>query len=140
MFNNAGGKLKGLAQIVFWIITVLSCIGGLTLIIEGTRYSGWMFIVGILVAALGVLVGWLTVIQVYCLGVITENTDKIVKLQGGIPSSNIPADKVFDNININHNSQTTVNKTEEYTNVCPNCGKNNKPGVKFCAGCGNKLA
>ena len=76
MFNNIGGKIKGLAASVTVIGIIASVIVGLVLMTA----DGDTVFLGILVAALGSFVSWLSSWLLYAFGQLVENSDTIVKL------------------------------------------------------------
>lgn len=95
MFNNVGGKLKGVAKICFWIVTVIvwifagvTILGGFAAMTQSVGAGLLTIILGALIGVIGTLIAWLEVILLYAFGVITENTDKLVELAGGVSSSN----------------------------------------------------
>ena len=74
MFDNIGGKIKGVAQALTWIGIILSCIAGLFVFLfnSDTPLSGLLIIV------LGCLFSWLSSLTLYGLGQLIENTDILV--------------------------------------------------------------
>lgn len=89
MFNNIGGKIKTLAKVICWIGIICSCIVGLNMMSRST-YLDWAgeqhtdasyLIYGLLIAAAGSFVSWLSTLTLYGFGQLIENSDKLV-IQG----------------------------------------------------------
>lgn len=143
MFQNTGAKLKGVAKIIFWIIAVLSWVLALFVIFGGIAASSYgvgsafgSIIMGVVIAALGTLLAWLEVITLYAFGVITENTDKLVELAGGVSSSKVEPEKVsLKDVTNDIKSAAPVAPGK----TCPSCGEKNSEDAAFCRHCGSKL-
>lgn len=73
MFDNIGGKIKGLAVATTIIGMVLSIIYGIFMMAVGEE----MAFAGLLVAGLGCLCSWLSSFTMYALGQMVDNTDTI---------------------------------------------------------------
>ena len=71
MFENVGGKLKGLAKVICWVGIIGSVIGGIAIMTQGKA----MIAVGIGVAAGGALASWVGSLGLYGFGEIVENSD-----------------------------------------------------------------
>ena len=86
MFNNPGGKIQGLAKVLFVLGVIAYSIGGIVLIVMGvqasnsyyTRDMAWMFYVGgVLAIGVGVLISWLGVLFMFAFGNLVENVERI---------------------------------------------------------------
>lgn len=75
MFDNIGGKIKGVAATVTWIGIVLSCVIGFVQMSIHEK----LVLSGLLTAALGSLFSWLGSLTLYGFGQLIENTDEIRK-------------------------------------------------------------
>lgn len=71
MFNNIGGKIKVLAQVVCWIGIVLFVIVGLALILQVS------ILVGCLTIIVGCFVSWIGSFFTYGFGELIEKTTEI---------------------------------------------------------------
>lgn len=72
MFENIGGKIKGLAQIVCWVGIIGSVLCGLFIIALGpSELSG----VGLLIMIFGSLGAWAGSFMTYGFGQLIENSD-----------------------------------------------------------------
>lgn len=71
MFDNIGGKIKVLAQVVCWIGITISVIFGLISFENG----------GIVVIILGSLFSWIGSFTLYGFGQLIENSDILVELK-----------------------------------------------------------
>ena len=81
MFNNIGGKIKGMAKTGFDIGVLISCVIGIVLIFGGISLDVGPLIlfIGILVAALGCLFSWIGTVCLYGFGQLIENSDTIAE-------------------------------------------------------------
>ena len=85
MFDNIGGKIKGLAKIICWIGIIACVITGIALISDaskGDRYyrytDGGEVFAGILVMILGSVLSWVGSFVLYGFGELVENSAKLV--------------------------------------------------------------
>ena len=92
MFNNIGGKIKGLAKFMCWLGIIISVIAGVILIIAAassrsytfdgygeriTISSGGSIVAGILVIVFGSLFSWIGSFFMYGFGELVENSKKV---------------------------------------------------------------
>lgn len=85
MFNNPGGKIQGLAKVLFVLGVIGYSIGGIILIVMGIQASNsyyddmaWMYYVGgVLAIGVGVLISWLGVLFMFAFGNLVENVERI---------------------------------------------------------------
>jgi hypothetical protein len=92
MFNNIGGKIKGLAKFLCWLGIILSVIAGVVLIIAASTKSSYSFdsygeritlstggsiVAGILVIVFGSLFSWIGSFFMYGFGELVENSKKV---------------------------------------------------------------
>ena len=105
MFRNPGGKIKSYAKVLFWIGVVISIIIGVieigsSFVAAAYSYQGSFGTIllgilgGILTVAIGALISWLAVLTLYAFGTLVENSDELVRLNGGIPSGDKTAEKI----------------------------------------------
>ena len=78
MFDNIGGKVKGVAVGTFVIGSIASLIGGIVAMASAYDESIGMLIM-LLIFAVGVLISWLSCLCLYGFGQLIENTDTIVE-------------------------------------------------------------
>lgn len=74
MFDNIGGKIKALAEVVCILGIILSIIGGFIIIAENSGLLGFMFMV------IGSLGSWVSSFTLFGFGQLIENTDLLVKM------------------------------------------------------------
>ena len=105
MFRNPGGKIKSYAKVLFWIGVVISIIIGVIEIGSSFVAAAYSYqasfgtillgiLGGILTVAIGTLISWLAVLTLYAFGTLVENSDELVRLNGGIPSGDKTAEKI----------------------------------------------
>ena len=85
MFENIGGKIKGLATITTVIGIVLS-------VIVGIAFFSKTPLLGIMIAIVGIAISWIGSFMTYGLGQLIENSDITVELLNGIYYSQNPED------------------------------------------------
>ena len=76
MFDNIGGKIKGLAKIIFWIIVICFSIFGLSMLTQSSS-SPVYFLGGLLSIGLGIVMAWLSTCLLYGYGELIEKTSQI---------------------------------------------------------------
>ena len=80
MFNNPGGKIKGLAKVLFWLLLIFYIIGGIAMIIIGIDQDLIeLTLGGVVTIGLGFLFAWLSVLFTYAFGSVVEDVEKIRK-------------------------------------------------------------
>lgn len=111
MFDNVGGKIKAVAQVVTWLGIVVSVIAGLNIISidEGLAFQGF------LVMVLGSLLSWLGALTLYGFGQLIENTDILVR-QGSKTTA-----KSVDSILSAQRQEQPKEEAVFFDIVCPNC-------------------
>ena len=108
MYENIGSKIKTLAKVIFIILSIVSVVGGLTLL--DTKIG----VFGILIAALGVLFSLVGTFFLYGFGQLIENTDILVaEAKKKVPQPNISQ----------HTITTTVTNPAQKVKRCPLCGE-----------------
>ena len=153
MFDNIGGKCKGLASILCWIGIICSIISGIILMANGAVLAG------LLSACLGALVSWIGSFALYAIGETAEQVKSIrielEQLKEKEPDrkeskpvhdeQKLPdADKAFTPIQSRHSSAR--NYDPEWTEsgegfvICPQCGTRSSIDFvrirKKCPACG----
>lgn len=86
MFNNIGVKIKGLAKFIFWVLAILSVIGGLIIIIGGISSSSSnsenviiSILIGLAVIVVGIIMAWLQNFLLYGFGELVDSNQKILR-------------------------------------------------------------
>ncbi len=89
MFNNIGGKIKGLAQVIAWIGIIASFIIGINLMSTAARFGSYSdssligglgSFAGILVIVIGSLFSWIGSFVLYGFGQLVENSDTMIEM------------------------------------------------------------
>ena len=82
MFENIGGKIKGLAKVICYVGIAISVIAGIFMIGFGSSsYNGdTMIVMGCVVMIVGSLVSWIGSFFAYGFGELIENTTVIAEL------------------------------------------------------------
>ncbi|MCH5212283.1 MAG: hypothetical protein J1G06_04650 [Oscillospiraceae bacterium] len=129
MFDNIGGKIKTLAQVVCWIGIIGSVISGIVMIATDDDLA----FLGVIVIVIGSLVSWVSSFTLYGFGHLIENTDllilKVEKLYSRKEEPYLNEKKSYSNKN-------TENGNTPHRWACNYCGKfiDRSP----CPYCGNK--
>ncbi len=123
MFDNVGGKIKGVAVIVTWIGIVVSVISGLVMMSDED-----LIFIAILVMGLGSLGSWLGSLTLYGFGQLIENTDILVRKNGGnqdaikaAEEEEAPKEETFFNITCPKCGETVSICHGQESAVCPKC-------------------
>lgn len=101
MFDNIGGKIKSLAQVVCWIGIICSVIYGIII----TSSDEEMAVLGFIIIVIGSLISWVSSFTLYGFGQLIENTDQLVH-------STKVAHSNKENISTQNNKKSTIRKQE----------------------------
>ena len=78
MFKNPGGKIKGLAKVIFIVLCALYVIAGIVMIVAGIAREELLYIpVGLVTIGVGILIAWLSVLFLYAYGSMVEDVARI---------------------------------------------------------------
>ncbi len=119
MFKHVGKKIQAVALVAFSVQAVVSCILGFLLGKMLYDASGEMlvaFLAGIVVMALSIFVGWLSVLLLFAFGKIEEHCEE---------QSNLLRILV-----------AKTSASEEKEKKCSNCGMTLTEDSLFCSSCG----
>ena len=130
MYNNIGGKIKGLAKGFFFIEALASIIGGIALILESHRDDE--IFIGVIIIIAGPIIAWISSWFLYAFGELVEKTCEIARnTSGSRRKSEVQANE--KSAKPHKKEYTHVDKTpdkhinnevidDEYINVvCPKC-------------------
>ena len=85
MFNNIGGKIKGLAKFLCWLGIIACVILGVLLIMSARNGYGYTdtttIVYGILVIVFGSILSWIGSFVLYGFGELVDNSSKLVELK-----------------------------------------------------------
>lgn len=155
MFDNIGGKIKGLAAVCTGLGMAASVIGGIIMM----TISESMVLLGFLVIVIGCLGSWISSLCLYGFG---EMIDKICKIEEKLQesqyaASNSPQAESLERrcaetsvtgdansatqttIHYDHVETTTAIMIGETNIQCANCRKIQFKGNKVCNRCGAKF-
>ncbi len=169
MFNNIGGKIKQLAELITAFGIIASIVGGL--VIMGLGSDGEMLVPGLLIGVLGVLISWIFSFVLYGFGQLIESNEEEVLLLKRLSHKNdtVETNMPKQNTEQVHKSQFDSNMAnlenlnalrvsgiiteEEYqaavtvhsqmstgTVLCPSCKSSVQAGSSFCGICGHKFS
>ena len=84
MFNNIGGKIKGLAKFICWVGIIASIIFGIIIIASATKsFGGYRYtdtrtiILGVITIVAGSIISWIGSFVLYGFGELVENSSTI---------------------------------------------------------------
>ena len=133
MFENIGGKIQKLAQIICILGIIASFIAGITVGAIGS-YRTWQFLlIMVLIWGAGALASWISCFMVYGFGrlienseIIKDNTREIIGYQKAIADNQKKQTGIIDK------KEKTNPPTYEWgrSGVCEECGMNGR--VKDC--------
>lgn len=120
MFENIGRKIKVLAQVVFWVGVIGSCVAGLVILVKMESAIGLLIMLG--GGATALISGWLA----YGFGELIDKTTEIAQNANTLPKIQTAVERksnnaVGDNNQSNNKSVKTVPSATEQSN--------NKSGV-----------
>ena len=105
-FNNIGKKIKTMAKISFYLLSVLFLFYGILLIIKTDND-----ILGLLWLILGPIISWISSFVLYGFGQLVDNSDKLIALKE-VPNNDIQNNK---KAKTTHLENTTIG-----SNIKPN--------------------
>lgn len=139
MFDNIGGKIKSLAQVV-------TVIGIIASIIIGLIFMANAGFIGFIVMAIGILFSWISSFITYGLGQLIENTDTMVYLLKNNDIKQIKSELKNKGNTENTSSSTFDNGKENEDNedtLCPHCGRKiiipEETTNAYCPWCNKKI-
>lgn len=135
MFDNIGGKIKGLAQIGTQVGIVVSAILGIIIIVWGydVGYDEVTFVIGIGVIVLGALFSWLGSFYIYGFGELIDCTAEIAE-KLNTPTST-PDGKAAPKTNLTDVLAKIPTVSHWY---CSECGTKNNNNRTVCWQCGKQ--
>ncbi|MBR4067528.1 MAG: hypothetical protein IKK08_02735 [Clostridia bacterium] len=135
MFDNIGEKIKLVAKVNCAIIAVACVICGFGVMFNSS------FLLGLLIMAAGVLVGWAGSLVLYGFGELVDSTTVLrqaaekQQAQSAAPVASTPhaaaESKGYSLSSMAAQRQSTVNGW-----VCKKCNKRNNTTAMFCSDCG----
>ncbi|MBQ8536343.1 MAG: hypothetical protein IJ461_02935 [Clostridia bacterium] len=81
MFENVGGKIKGVAKFMTWFCIFAFVLGGIGLLAAGRNGT----VPGVVMLIVGPLVSWVSGLFLYGFGQLIENTDPMANQQPAAP-------------------------------------------------------
>ena len=121
MFDNIGGKIKGLAKVIFIISACFIVLLGIILMTSLQMYgSFYSLIFGLIFMAIGILFSWISSWFLYGFGQLIENSDVLVK-----------ESKKQTNV-----LQRLASENDKNQNFNTNNGQGNASGTHYCTYCG----
>lgn len=130
MFDNIGSKVKTMAKVFCGIGIGSSIILGIVSIFTSN------FFVGLLIAALGSFVSWISTLALYAIGEASENTNIILRKIKKIETNQTNQIKTTES-EIQTNQETPMQKNENNSSKkwwC-SCGAENKDIATTCSVC-----
>ena len=131
MFDNIGGKIKGLAVITTIIGMVCSIIYGFVLMCTSSELA----LVGLLVAGLGCLFSWISSFSMYALGELVSNSEIMVSNTYRMVEWQKEMTNQTNNTVTKKITSTVHGGASHHTWICGKCGQ--EIDQKPCKYCGN---
>lgn len=128
MFDNIGGKIKGLAMVVCWLGIIASVIGAIALWVSTEAF--WP---GFGVLAAGAISSWLGSLFTYGFG---EIIDQLTALNYKM---SVPNSAIQGSVPVSTSSSigNTYSSNVGYW-TCPKCNEKNPVSKGFCMSCGTQ--
>ena len=134
MFDNIGGKIKTLAQVFCWIGIVSSALSGLVIMFDDD------FLLGILIAAIGALLSWISSFTLYGFGQLIENSEiangNTYEIYQLLKKSLPEKEKEDEKKTVSPTVPTSYNKSSTDCWYCKECDSRNEANARFCKSCG----
>ena len=126
MFENIGGKIKGLAKIICWLGIIICVITGIVLFSQaGDTYNRsaktTLIVTGLLIMVGGSVLSWVSSFVLYGFGELVENSSTI--------ATNMNSKQTVSDSRTGESSGTT--SSGKYW-TCPNCKKQNPLTTSIC--------
>lgn len=148
MFDNIGGKMKGIASTSFLLGAVGACALGVAVKTIFRGREG--VLVGLIIAGFGIAIAYFNSIRLYAYGQLVENTDIVVgqlrEIRGQISKGIEPAtSQEVKSGAIEVKATDRQGKTAAHTHpmermiTCPVCGCVQRSDRLICWKCGEKL-
>ena len=131
MFDNIGGKLKGLAYFLCSVGIISSLITGIVIIT--TEKEG---LIGILTIVLGALFSWISSWITYAIGEIAENTAMIRREGGQTYVKSYETGERSEQHRMASFFKSTATNDSSRQRYCPHCGETVQSSI--CEMCGKK--
>ena len=138
MFDHIGDKVKTMATVFCIIGIVASIIVGAAFILRGA------FIIGIIIAAVGAFISWLSCLALYAIGETAENTNRIIHKINTIENM---VNKALNNSQPEAQKTTPSHTQTTTAQIKPNskdltegswwcsCGASNRNSSNTCSSC-----
>lgn len=130
MFDNIGGKIKTLAQVVCWIGIVCAIISGFVIIVNDKD----SFFLGFIIIVIGSLISWISSFTLYGFGEIIDqlkcSNEWLEKIAPGQEKTTEPRKSYYTS------STPTVKRTANGGWICKKCNTENSSTAQFCKDCG----
>ena len=132
MFDNIGGKIKVLAQVVCWIGIICSALFGIIIVANGKNFV----FLGFMIMFVGSLLSWCSSFVLYGFGELIENSEiansntyEIHKLLTRIAPEGVSSTPIST-------TTSTIERTPDGGWICKKCGTKNVSNTQFCKDCG----
>ena len=135
LFDNAGGKIKTLAKIFFYVGIVVSVVLWIIILFEAASVGDIPLVfLSVLVLILGFLMSWISNILIYGFGCLIESNEGILE------NLNNEQEKYYPDNNQNaFDNQYTYTPPTSKVRFCTNCGNQLYEEALFCGKCGTKI-
>lgn len=141
MFDDIGGKIKGLASFICWAGIIACVILGIVMIVNATsgyRTDSAMVFLGIVTIIVGSLLSWVGSFVLYGFGELVENSTELVILKD-LERKEAKRREDAERDKTTPATQSNASTRVAYSNfwTCPKCGKQNPPSTTTCL-CGGE--
>ena len=140
MFDNIGGKIKGLAKFITVFGIIVSVIVGACILDAASKMyphdmKGVETIPGFTVMVVGSVISWLSSLVLYAFGQLVESAKNLEEKFCSNSDTNLSEITQIVNQTI---EKENYNESLENLN-CPICGEQIKENARFCTKCGTRV-
>ena len=137
MFDNIGGKIKGLAKFICWVGIIASVVLGIVIISGANIGSGRhmytdssTIIVGVITIVAGSILSWVGSFVLYGFGELVENSSELVDQIDEIRTKKTTTETYRQPISPISSDGEAYSSQNQWT--CPKCGRRNPITLKVC--------
>ncbi len=136
MYDNIGGKIKGLAKAMFIVEVIGAVIAGIALVATDAGF----ILIGLLTLFCGPIIAWVGSWILYAFGELVEDIHAIRNKEGTVAEEKAKreadikrtTEEIIDNTPVVYETVMPVHDKKHDTYACPSCGSALRKGQEQC--------